>query len=318
MTININDFNTIYNLNASGMSIKQIAKKFSTTEGCIARLFGKMGVTYKTFSPKPPNYIDIDIKEVEKLYIAGYSVLKMSKYFGVSRSVISKRINELGYKTRTGSEANIIRFKNSTLEQRRAITKHANISLRGKKYAQDKRITRAIKRENTAQKLFEKYPFIGAGEIEIFQYLRDNKLSPTLQKAIHVYNIDIFISPNICIEVSRDPYPLKSQCIRKRDANSFIEKVKYLTNNGFVVCEINFRDIPALLANRDNLITFLQGLSITPASMGQHFMISCYYPYIPAPKGKDGKFIKNTKPKKPSWKITKIDPLTFGSTIHPL
>lgn len=312
MTININDFNTIYNLNASGMTIKQIAKEFSTTEGCIARLFGKMGVTYKTFSPKPPNYIDIDIKEVEKLYLAGYSVLKMSKYFGVSRSVITKRINELGYKTRTGSEANIIRFKNSTLEERKAITKQANISLRGKKYTQDKRIARAIKRENTAKELFERYPHLGAGEIEIFQYLRDNKLSPTLQKAIHIYNIDIFISPNICIEVSSTPHPFKSQCITKRRADDFIEKVKYLTNNGFVVCEINFRDVPALLANKDNLITFFQGLSITPTIMGQHFMISCYYPYAPVPKGKDGKFIKRTKPKKSAWKITKIDPLTFG------
>lgn len=312
MTININDFDTIYNLNANGMSIGQIAKKFSTNEVYIIRLFERMGVKYKTFSPKPPNYIDIDIKEVEKLYLAGYSVLKMSKYFGVSRGVITKRINELGYKTRTGSEANIIRFKNSTLEERKAITKKANISLRGKKQTQDRKITRAIKRENTAKKLFEKYPFIGAGEVEIFQCLRDNKFSPTLQKAIHIYNIDIFISPNICIEVSSTPHPLKSQCITKRGANSFIEKVKYLTNNGFIVCEINFRDINALLANRDNLITFFQGLSITPTIMGKHFMISCYYPYIPAPKGKDGKFIKNTKPKEPSWKITKIDPLSFG------
>lgn len=312
MAISANDFDTIYNLNANGMAINQIAKKFSTNKGCIVRLFERMGVKYKTFSSKPPNRIDIDIKEVEKLYIAGYSVLKMSKHFGVSRNVITKRINELGYKTRTGSEANIIRFKDYTFEQRKAITKKANISLRGKKYTQDKRIIRAIKREETAKKLFEKYPFLGAGEIEIFEYLRNNKFSPTLQKAIHIYNIDIFINPNICIEVSRTSHPLKSQCITKRDTNSFIEKVEYLTNNGFIVCEINFRDTHALLSNKDNLIAFFQRISVTPTIRGKHFMLSCYYPPNPPIKGKHGKFIRNPKSKKPLWKISKINSLPLS------
>lgn len=312
MAVSIDDFNTIYDLNINGISIPQIAKKFSTSKTAIIGLFQRMGIAYKTFSPKPPNYIDIDIKEIEKLYIAGYSVLKMSKHFGVSRNVITKRLNEIGYKTRTGSEANLIRFKNSTLEQRRAITKKANISIRGKKFTQDNRIVRALKRENTAQKLLSKYPFLGVGEIEIFECLRDNKLSPILQKAIHIYNIDIFIEPNICIEVSRTSHPLKSQCITKRDTKGFIDKVKYLTNNGFIVCEVNIRNIACLLANRDNLISFFQKLCIAPSARGKHLMISCYYPPNPSIKGKHGKFISNPKPKEPLWKISKIDALPFS------
>lgn len=305
------DFNIIYNRNLNGENITSIARDLGIHRDKIVRLFRKNGVSYKR-NPIPFNQVNIDIEELKKLYIEGYSVLKMAKHFGVSRIVVNARLKQIGYKIRTGSEANIIRFKNSTLEERMAITKKAHEAVRGKKRTIDKRMRASKSRENTAQKMMESYSHLGVGEIEIFKSLRDNNFAPILQKAIYIYNIDIFIEPNICIEVSCGRgIASKTQCVTKRGAKEFIEKAKYLTNNGFVLIEINFRDLACLSLHNDKLIAFFQRITSNPPARCKHLMISCRYE--PMPRYKEfGKFATSPKPKQPLWEIKRVNTLSFG------
>lgn len=297
MRVNFNQLNTI---NQNGLS------------NSIASINIKQTIKSK---PKfiPSNKINIDIEKLKQLYIAGYSVLKMSNEFGVSRNVIVNRLKEIGYKIRNGSEANILRFANTTKEYRMQITEKAHNAIRGSKRSAAKKINSAISREKTANKSLKTYPFIGVGEIEVFNALVSNNLNPIAQKAFYIYNVDIFINPNIFIEVSCDPYPLKSQCFRKRSFREFRKKVENITNNKGIVVEINFIDLPCLSYFLQDIISFLKSISTNPPSTCKYFVISCYYELGAQKRDfNKGTFIKGSRSKNPKWHISEIDTLPFS------
>ena len=292
MAININKFyvvnNTIFKSRIFDFSIKNI-NVFKSND--------------------TPNFkINLDIEKIKQFYIRGDSVLKMSKYFGVSRNTINYRLKNLGYKIRTGSEANIIRFANSTKEYRSQITKKAHDTLRGTKRSIETRISASNSREKTANKDIYSYPYLGVGEIEIFNKLISENFNPIAQKSLYIYNIDIFINPNIFIEISCTSSPKKSQVTFKRNVKSFKEKINHIAKNKGTIVEINFIDIDCLIANLDNIVTFLKTLSINPPTISKHFVFSCYYQYPPLKRDfNKGTFIKRIAPKQPKWEVSEIN-----------
>lgn len=313
MTINTDTLNTIQLRLTQGAYFGDICKEFGFSRSALQNLFKKGALIKPTCKRVPRNYIALDIEKLKQAYMRGDSVLKMSKDFGVERIVIQNRLKKLGYHIRSGSEANLIRFANSSKEYRMQITQKAHDSVRGVKRSIIEREKAAQSREKTANKSPQTYSHCGLGEIEIFNALVDKKLNPIIQKAFKVYNIDIFINPNIFIEISCDPYPTKSQCVRKRVCGDFIKKAKEITQNKGVLFEINFTEIEILKMFLNDIISRIQLISIKPSSAGKHFVVACYNK-SKIPKGKfykiGGKFAPH--PKKPFWEVIKINTLSFG------
>lgn len=304
--------NAINSRLSQGMFLKDIRAEFCISSNVLNRLI-RQGVLIKRVKPRPHNYIALDIDKLKQAYMRGDSVLKMSRDFGVARNVITRHFKELGYHIRTGSEANLIRFANSSKEYRMQITKKAHDAVRGVKRSFTKGCLAAQSREKLANKCLELYSHCGVGEIDIFKALVDKKFNPIAQKAMEIYNVDIFIKPNIFIEVSCDPHPLKSQCVRKRCTANFVEKAKKITQNKGILIEINFVNVNVLRLFLNDIITFIQGLRFNPPLTSKHFVVACYYKNL-VPNGKfhkvRGKFA--VCPKKPFWEVIKIDSLPFS------
>lgn len=296
---------------AQGAFFKDICGELGISLSVLERLF-KKGILVKPAKNRPRFYINIDIEKLKEFYARGDSVLKMAQTFGVARNVITNRLKGLGYHIRTSSEANLIRFANSTKEYRAQISEKAHAAVRGVKRTAIKREKAAQSREKTANKSPHFYSNLGVGEIEIFDALASKNLSPIIQKAFKFYNIDIFIRPNIFIEVSRDPYPTKSQCERKRDFRKFIKKAKEITQNKGVLIEINFSELSILQIFLNDIIAYIQRTCFNPALAGKHFVVACYNK-SEIPKGQfykiGGKFA--IQPKKPFWEVREIDTLSF-------
>lgn len=142
-----------------------------------------------------PARVEVNEQAVINLYSSGASVLSMSKQFNVSRNAIERVIAKNKLPIRNGSEANLIRFKNASLDEKRKVVKKANEAMRKLPHAfhHESSIKQAISKEISLKK-------VGQFETDIIEYLKKFNYNPIPQKAFGTYNIDIAIG-NIAIEV---------------------------------------------------------------------------------------------------------------------
>jgi hypothetical protein len=110
------------------------AESFWTLQG---RGLGWRLTNSRTGGPEgqvPPNRIPLDVPALLARYDAGESVLSLARALGVSRLVVTRRLEENGVTPRSGSEANRLRFARATPEERKAIASAAQAALRGQRY----------------------------------------------------------------------------------------------------------------------------------------------------------------------------------------
>lgn len=315
MTFTINQLNIINDGISKNLSIAQISRELNINRRRIDRAIASGVIQDTRFCHRervPYNYIEIDAEKLKNAYIRGDSVLKMSKEFGISRGCIARNLKKLGYEIRSGSQANLIRFANSSKEYRMKITEKAHIATKGRIKTISEKLLASQTREKIANSSSEKCSFIGAGEIYIFNALIANKINATLQKAIYIYNTDIFIPPNIFIEIHKiSNSAIKPQTIKKFDikcTNRFKQKVEYLINSGGIVIEVIFDTIPNLRRNLDNLITFIDIVRSNPSTSCKHFMSASYKQCLPRKRHLiKGRYIKGVSFKNVIWEVAKIE-----------
>lgn len=314
MTIDKYTIDSINDLLVKGIAVNKIARQFSISVGYI--LFNiDLGVLHNNGKTIPSYYKHINIEKLKEAYIRGDSVLKMSQDFGVSRMVVVKRLKYLGYNIRTGSEANIIRFQNSTIEYRQQITEKAHNATRGIKRSFIKRCENAILCEKTANKSPETYGKLGPGELELFYALRNQQLNPVIQKAFNTYNIDIFVAPNIFIELASCMFKGQIQFRKKFSGDTvkrFRQKAKQITDSNGIFVEVNFRDIDILKIYADDIVAFIDSLRTNPSVSGKYFVVSCYYKIaLPARDANKGTFISGPRLKYPFREVKEVDMLSI-------
>ena len=115
-------------------------------------------------------YCDDSLKDqIIESYLSGMSAIACARKYlnqASARDFVKRLIIERGITPRNGSQANIIRFQNSTPEERKQITAAANIAKRGKTEPEEQRIKFAIAQ---SKKLTGHH--IGIGENEFAEYL---------------------------------------------------------------------------------------------------------------------------------------------------
>jgi len=194
---------------------------------------------------------------VERLYDQGVSVKRIAETLGVSRTPIHRVIVERGLKVRGGSEANLIRFRNASIDERKNITRKANDAVRG--HGRSKEWSRSVARSRSRR--------IGKGEKEIIEWLSDAGIPVDHQAPIDVYNVDFLVGSNIAVE-------LRIGRGHGFYREHFREKVKYLTNSHTVLL-IFANDTDALFANRQHLIADVEIVHRDPSPPGEAWMIFC-------------------------------------------
>ena len=213
------DFDNICHLyQTTSKTMKEIAAECGVSKATVTNTLNRRGI------PLTRGRLDIDSAALCARYIAGESVLALSKVFGVSRPVISRRLLEAGIDLRSGSAANKIRMGRMSASEKLALTANAHAAVRGVPQTEEHRCKIATCRES-------KQSNIGHSEIDLINRLQVRGFSITPQKAIGRYNVDIAITePPIAVEIFGGQWHAHGS-----HATRFRKRCDYILDHGWAV-----------------------------------------------------------------------------------
>lgn len=181
---------------ASGESISKIARNLGVTHKVIRLALERHGISIRSLAKAQQlrtGLTDSDRGQIVTRYREGASSKSLADRFGVSRQVINRLVRHSGLKIRGGSEANLLRMKRMTREERLALTARAHAAVRGSRHSEEHRSKIAASREGSFRSPLEK---------ELFEQLRSRGLTCTPNKAIGRYNVDVGVNEgSIAVEV---------------------------------------------------------------------------------------------------------------------
>src|ERR1017187_3982296 len=115
------DLNHMIKLLDSGLSCEKAAQVIGFSSDALVKRLRKMGIqTDRRKGRKAWNHQTFNPKPIIKAYLSGEGEPSICRRTGFTRSAIHRELINAGIKIRTISEANIERFRYSTLEERQA------------------------------------------------------------------------------------------------------------------------------------------------------------------------------------------------------
>lgn len=248
--INI-DTNDVINKYKNGFNTYEIAKMFHCTAATI-RLRLIAANTPRNNSRKKI----LDIKLLISKYLEGTSILELSEIFNVDRATIRNRLTSNNIPIRNFVDAGLTRMKKLSENERKALTRNANIIAKGRKVSDTERNKTARGRQKTIS-------HVGYGEKEIFNWCKTKGINFIPQFAIHRYNIDLAIFP-LAVEIKI------SSALPHR--NKFdLAKIKYLLNSGWSIIYIQVRNKEFLCKSHANyIISYFNSLRRDPSLIGEY------------------------------------------------
>lgn len=254
-----------YCINAinNGRTLTSLQKEVGVSADCLSRRIRERGVEI----PRPkrtPDRTIVDHELIKSMYESGKSELAISREFCCSRQVIKRSLAMQHVERRTASEANTLRYAETTEEYRRNLTKVAHDTVRGTTYTTAEKIARAMSREQTGN-----YSHFGPGEADIASLLDNLGIVYTRQKAIDIYNVD-FAFASVAVELTCGTTKYRGHSAREA------QRIKKLLECGYKVVAIEASDTTCLCACLDNLIPYLEQARCLPAISSQYWMIRCY------------------------------------------
>jgi very-short-patch-repair endonuclease len=132
---------------------------------------------------------DINLEHLTRLYKSGVSEKALAEKFSVARTVIRRRLIELGIKPRNRSESMFVRMAQTTKEERCRLTEAAHNAVRGVRHSFERRCKIAQTREIKPSRMH-----ISPKELRLIKMLHKVGIECTGQKAIGKYNVDIALN----------------------------------------------------------------------------------------------------------------------------
>jgi hypothetical protein len=209
--------------------------------------------------PLPP----FDLDDARRSYLEGESLLSLSKRLGISRGALA---HHLDVPLRNGSEANVIRMAREGEDGRRKLVEAAHKARTGSKASLEEKLNRANARGNNR----------GHGEAELLAALQPVPTdaermfwpTPESQYPCGVYNIDIAVR-TVAVELMKLPVS------GRLNSPAFLERAKYLRNEGYCVIIVLFKSVEMLLGSLDHIVAFIERADCEPAVHGKDWMIRC-------------------------------------------
>ena len=246
-------------LRAKGYSIPVIAQILGINKSTLFSKIKKSGFDIgKPITKKQSIFIDIEI--IIHRYQCGDSILAIANDIGVSRSVITNRLKTNDVAIRSQLEANRIMMSKRTPEENKRNCEEANKAIFGKKQS----IKTLVKRASTQSKC------VGFGEIEIITELTNRGYQINGQTQCGKYNIDITVGNSIAVEI----------CYAAGDRSRnpiFIERAKYLRDNGYTVIIVSFKNRESFIGNFNDVISLIERTHSLPPCSRKDRMIRCTF-----------------------------------------
>ena len=254
--INSND---VINFYLSGISVKDIACKYGSSEHVIRIILQKANIS--TARKHPTDNLSVDV--VLKLYNQGIGVSGIAKRLGFSRMAMIGFFKRNHIPMRNQREQQIERMKYSTPEQIAHLTESAHKASKGRKVSIEER-------ENNAFMRFVKQDLskMSKYELLLFDALKSRNISFVTQYPIGTYNVD-FLVGNVIVEIFGGTWHRTGEHRRR-----FSERTKYILNQGFVMLFVFAYDVDSFeTVITDYIIPNIQELSTDKAFIGQYRMI---------------------------------------------
>jgi len=191
-------------------------------------------------------------------YTSGESENSLAKSLNVDRQVIRRHLLESGITPRNQSQAEAVKWRRMTIEQRRRQYAAAHAMARGREISHAERCRRAKARENSLT-----YN-VSPAEIELSHWLTDMDIPVTHNLAIGTYSCDLGIA-SIAVEIWGGNWHPKA---------AETERTKYILDSGYSILIIRVdRRTPLTRAVCQHVITLLELACANPAAPRQYWMI---------------------------------------------
>ena len=251
------DDSHIIELYSSGMTAREVGDKLGISRDKVYKAMKRCGV--KGHSKRIPTPSGV----VER-YERGESVLELSKAYGVSRSVVKRWLSDAGVQIRSYAEAGLVRAAKMSPEDRAAQAKAAHDATRGKRM----RTISKVRRARTVQALasLEKCT---DGERLIAETFMAHGYDVTLQKSVHIYNLDIAVGDRFAVEV----YGGNFHAARVRRIKES-ERLEYLLGAGWTIVYVwDTKSIPITVAAAEKCVSIFNAFSFDPTVDGEYWVI---------------------------------------------
>ena len=257
------DIDNVVELYQSGKGIAEVATITHHDSSVIRRFLRENGIAQRI----PVNARKtLDVDAIVDRYLAGESVNALAKAFGVSRSAITRRLNESDVIIRGQTQANQLMMSKRTPEQNQKFTQAAHDSVRGKPHSYE----RLCRKAQNVQRNFTE--FKSPYESDLADELTRLGIEFVPQLAVGKYNIDFGIGDNIALEVYGGGWHSSGRA-RAR----FNERSEYLFNCGYaiIICWALFSIRFDAAAIAEYIIALSDKLRSDPSARCKHYVIGC-------------------------------------------
>jgi very-short-patch-repair endonuclease len=204
-----------------------------------------------------------DDGDLVQRYLSGERPQALADSYGYNRRTVLNQLIRLGVPLRGFSEAQALRYADSTPEERAAITSAAHDAARGRERPGDEAHRMALGRERTLS-------MASPAEFLIADHLVERGLPVRHQTAIGPYNCDLTIgSCSVAVEVMGGGWHLApSRLVKDR------ERGGYLMDGGWHLLYVLIdRKRPLRDSLYDEVIAFCEVARGTPAGVRQYRMV---------------------------------------------
>lgn len=293
MTIKVSDelINKACELYINGMSTQRISDSLNLSITVTRRIIKEKNIKFRKPKSCPQNVIDE--------YISGKSTLFLSKKYNISRGCIVNALRKRNIIIRNGSEANIIRFKDFSLEERKNITIKANNSLRGIKYTEEQ-----LEKRNTIKN--GKGVVIGRGEKELISLCSNIFNSVKGQFTIGKYNVDFLLNDHFAVEV-KVGFPTTNKMNSPPSKSMNFNRIKYIRDRGYSIIDIRIAFNSFTINNLNKIVSDLQIICQNPSSISQYWMIKCGFKDVTTFRGQSNGFSSIDPSHRTIYFVRKLD-----------
>jgi very-short-patch-repair endonuclease len=266
------DFENAVDAYVAGESVENAAGRFRTGEKRLkdalkerglwrdAATTRRLATSHSTATRLAQSNLPQD--EIVARYVDGESEKALADAFGVSRSVIARRLALAGVSRRDPTQANRLMMSVRTPDENRRNVAAANAACRGRTHSVEEKMLRAQRRQ-------ERRTHTSSDELTLAAMLQKRGVDVIHQQAVGIYNIDLGAYP-VAVEVYGGHWHSSAD-----HASRAPERFRYLLDSGWavVIVWIDSRRYPLSVAAADYIAAFAQETCRNPALQGQYRVI---------------------------------------------
>lgn len=227
----------------AGEAGTQIAKRLNISATTVYRCIRELR--------KRSRKIKLPSEFIRKLYLSGTSEFALARRFHVDRRTMRKRLLEWGIRPRGMSEAQTVRARQMSPQQKARQVAAAHDAVRGSRQSFEHRRKIAIARERNGVG-------ISRGERLVAEMIEARGYSVTLQKAVGCYNVDIALDvAPVAVEIFGGTWHNGGH-----HAGRFRKRFDYLINAGWypIIIWVT-KDYPVEPAMIDKIVALAEKIS---------------------------------------------------------